>query len=387
MQSLQKAGYLVTGISAPGPDASFLASSGIRHIPIAISRRITPLRDLITLYQLFATMKREKFTIVHAHTPKPGLLAQLAARMAGVPIIVNTLHGFYFHPHMSPLLRRVYILLEKIAASCSDLILSQNKGDIETAILENICPPEKIRHLGNGIDIARFNPVHTGKRTVPGVAIRENEPVVGFVGRLVVEKGVLDLLQAARLVLQEIPSAKFLIVGRTDDEKSDSLTTEVAETWGVSDACIFTGWRDDLPELYALMDVFALPSHREGFPRTPMEASAMGVPCVVTDIRGCREVVEHGRNGLLVPLRDIRALADALIELMTDKAKARRMGEEGRRMARERFDEQLVFEKVKAEYARLLAEKGLPAPSSLKTKKIVAIPLVNSQNAQSSGRL
>jgi glycosyltransferase involved in cell wall biosynthesis len=371
MQSLQKAGYLVTGISAPGPDASFLASSGIRHIPIAISRRITPLRDLITLYQLFATMKREKFTIVHAHTPKPGLLAQLAARMAGVPIIVNTLHGFYFHPHMSPLLRRVYILLEKIAASCSDLILSQNKGDIETAILENICPPEKIRHLGNGIDIARFNPVHTGKRTVPGVAIRENEPVVGFVGRLVVEKGVLDLLQAARLVLQEIPSAKFLIVGRTDDEKSDSLTTEVAETWGVSDACIFTGWRDDLPELYALMDVFALPSHREGFPRTPMEASAMGVPCVVTDIRGCREVVEHGRNGLLVPLRDIRALADALIELMTDKAKARRMGEEGRRMARERFDEQLVFEKVKAEYARLLAEKGLPAPSSLKTKKIV----------------
>jgi glycosyltransferase involved in cell wall biosynthesis len=110
------------------------------------------------------------------------------------------------------------------------------------------------------------------------------------------------------------------------------------------------------------MDVFVLPSHREGFPRAPMEASAMKVPCVVTDIRGCRETVQHGRNGLLVPLGDVQALADAIIELLTDQEKARRMGEEGRRMALEHFDERLVFEKVKAEYARLLQEKGLPVP-------------------------
>jgi len=110
------------------------------------------------------------------------------------------------------------------------------------------------------------------------------------------------------------------------------------------------------------MDVFVLPSHREGFPCAPMEASAMKVPCVVTDIRGCRETVEHGRNGLLVPLGDVQALADAIIELLTDREKARRMREEARRMALERFDEQVVFEKVKAEYARLLREKGLPVP-------------------------
>jgi glycosyltransferase involved in cell wall biosynthesis len=115
-----------------------------------------------------------------------------------------------------------------------------------------------------------------------------------------------------------------------------------------------------MPELYALMDVFVLPSHRESFPRSPLEASAMAVPCVVTDIPGCRESVEHGRNGLLVPLDDVPALARAILELLTDRERAQRLGQTGRRMALERFDERLVFEKVKAEYSRLLREKGIP---------------------------
>jgi glycosyltransferase involved in cell wall biosynthesis len=117
-----------------------------------------------------------------------------------------------------------------------------------------------------------------------------------------------------------------------------------------------------MPELYALMDVFVLPSHREGFPRVLMEASAMGVPCVATDIRGCREAVEHRKNGLLVSLGDVQSLADAIIEILTDREKAHRMGAEGQRIARERFDERLVFEKVLSEYARLLGERGLPIP-------------------------
>jgi glycosyltransferase involved in cell wall biosynthesis len=120
--------------------------------------------------------------------------------------------------------------------------------------------------------------------------------------------------------------------------------------------------RHDMPELYALMDLFVLPSRRESFPRSPMEASAMGVPSIVTDIPGCREVVEHGRNGLLVPLGDVDALVRAILGLLSDPERAKRMGQEGRRIALERFDERLVFEKVKAEYARLLRQKGLPVP-------------------------
>ena len=135
--------------------------------------------------------------------------------------------------------------------------------------------------------------------------------------------------------------------------------------FGVAGACHFLGWRQDMPELYALMDVLVLPSHREGFPAAPMEAAAMGVPCVVTDIRGCRETVVDGANGLRVPVRDAGALGDAMKALLLDPARARRMGEAGRRLALERFDQRRVFETVKAEYRRLLLARGLPAPAGV----------------------
>ncbi|HEC35633.1 MAG TPA: glycosyltransferase family 1 protein [Anaerolineae bacterium] len=365
--SLQQAGYEVVGISSPGPDVPTIEAAGIRHISVTMTRNpFTPLQDLKALWQLYRIFGRQHLTIVHTHNPKPGFLGQIAARTAGVPIIVNTLHGFYFHDHMHPALRRFYITLEKIAARCSDVILSQNREDIETAIRKEICPPEKIKHLGNGIDVERFNPASLSLHDVAckrlEVGLPDEARVVGFVGRLVREKGLLELFAAARIVRKRVPEVRFLFVGPVDTHKRDALTPDTAQEYGIADACHFLGMRHDMPELYALMDVFVLPSHREGFPRAPMEASAMKVPCVVTDIRGCREAVEHGRNGLLVPLGDVQALADAIVELLTDREKPRRMGEEGRRTALERFDERLVFEKVKAEYARLLREKGLPAP-------------------------
>jgi glycosyltransferase involved in cell wall biosynthesis len=212
----------------------------------------------------------------------------------------------------------------------------------------------------------RFDPANLSSQGVTRkqleVGLPNEAKVVGFVGRLVQEKGLLDLFAAARIVREQVPEVRFLFVGPVDTHKPDALTPDTAQEYGIGDVCYFLGMRQGMPELYALMDVFVLPSHREGFPRAPMEASAMKVPCVVTDIRGCREVVEHGQNGLLVALGDVQALAEAIIELLTDWEKARRMGEEGRRMALERFDERLVFEKVKAEYARLLQERGLPAP-------------------------
>jgi glycosyltransferase involved in cell wall biosynthesis len=214
-----------------------------------------------------------------------------------------------------------------------------------------------------------FNPDRLSREAV---ALRRAElvlpakiPVVGFVGRLVREKGLLELFAAFQIVRQGVPDACLLCVGPVDAEKADAVTPNTAQEYGIADACRFLGLRQDMPELYALMDVCVLPSHREGLPRAPMEASAMKVACVVTNIRGCRDAVEHGRNGLLVPLGDVQALADAITELLTDREKARRMGEEGRRMALERFDERLVFEKVKSEYARLLREKGIPVPHAV----------------------
>ena len=366
LRSIQQGGYDVVGISSPGPNVPAIEESGICHIAVPMTRNFTPLADFVSLWNLCRVMRRERFNIVHTHNPKPGLLGQLAARLAGVPVVVNTLHGFYFHDHMRPAWRCFYVLLEKIAARCSDVILSQNREDIGTAVEEGICSPRKIKYLGNGIDLDEFDPARVSvadvNRTKQRLGIPASSPVVGFVGRLVAEKGILELMEAARTIRQRVPTARFLLIGPIDHDKPDALTPKIGKDYGVADICTFTGMRHDMPELYALMDVFVLPSHREGFPRSPMEASAIGVPCVVTDIRGCREAVEQDRNGHLVPVRDSQALADAITDILTDQEKARRMGEEGRRMALERFDERLVFEKVRAEYTRLLREKGFSPP-------------------------
>ncbi len=364
--SLREGGYDVVGISSPGPDVAALTAAGLRHLAVPMTRNFTPLADLRSLWLLYRTLQREGFTVVHTHTPKPGLLGQLAARLAGAPIVINTLHGFYFHDHMPPAWRRFYITMEKIAALCSDVILSQNSEDIQTAIREKICPAEKIKPLGNGIDVGRFDRARLDTQVLQckrrELGIPDNAPVIGFVGRLVSEKGILELWRAAQTVRQQQPRVRLLIIGPIDHDKPDALKPESAHDYGLGDICLFTGLRQDMPDLYALMDVFVLPSHREGFPRSLMEASAMGVPCVATNIRGCREVVEQDRNGWLVPLGDVPALADAIVEVLTDNEKARRMGEAGRRLALQRFDEQRVFQIVKAEYCRLLKQKGLTPP-------------------------
>src|SRR5262249_20041815 len=246
---------------------------------------------------------------------------------------------------------------------CSDVILSQNEEDVETALRERIARPGQIRLLGNGIDLSRFDPVRVGpearRRTRAALGIAEDAPVVGFVGRLVAEKGIGELLAAARTGRARWPGARLLLVGVAGLEKPDHVTPQVAERLGLGDACVFTGMRQDMPELYRAMDVFALPSYREGFPRAPMEAAAMRLPCVVTDVRGCRQAVAHGRNGLLVPVGAAGALADALLALLLDPQPARRVGEEGRRRAVAEFDERRVFAQVLAEYERLLEAKGL----------------------------
>jgi glycosyltransferase involved in cell wall biosynthesis len=358
LQRIQSEGYEVFGISADGPDVPVVEAAGIQHFVVPMTRRITPIADLRCLWKLMRIMRRERFDVVHTHTPKAGLLGQLAARLAGVPIVANTLHGFYFHDDMKPWLRRFYIWMERVAAKCSDTILSQNREDMATATAERIASPKQLKWLGNGIDVARFDRRRLADSGLGEVrrelGIDSDAPVAGFVGRLVEEKGILDLLEAAKTVVQAIPNTQFLIVGPYDDDKPDALRPDVAEQYGVAANCHFVGMRDDMPELYGLMDVLVLPSYREGFPRAPMEASAMGVPAVVTDIRGCREAVVHGENGLLFPVGNADALARSLIELLGDDERRAQMGATGRRIAEDRFDEQKVFDRVLSEYERLL---------------------------------
>jgi len=363
--SLKADGYDVTGISAPGPNAAALKSDGVRHLSVPMTRNLTPLADLASLWHLYRVIRREHFTIVHTHTPKAGLLGQLAARLAGVPIIVNTVHGFYFHEHMHPIARRFYIAIEKIAARCSDVVLSQNAEDMQTAVREGICQPQKVKFLGNGIDLALFDPERVVAadelRCRQELGIAPDAPVVGFVGRLAARrKGFLDFLAAAKAIAAQRPKVRFLIVGDADFGKPDAVEASAAGDYGIADRCVFLGFRnyEEMPLFYKLMNVLVLPSLFEGVPRAVMEASAMGTPSVVTDVKGNREAVEHGCNGLLVPLGDVRSLMAAILRILDEPETARYMSRNARCIATERFDERIVFEKVKSEYVRLLQAKG-----------------------------
>ena len=357
LEAIRAEGFDVCGISADGPHVAALEARGFRHHPAAMTRRISPLADLAALAQLVRVMRRERFDIVHTHTPKAGLLGQLAARIAGVPVVVNTIHGFYFHEHTPPPQRAAWIALEWFAARCSDLVLSQNSEDLETAIRCGIVSRDRIELLGNGIDIDRFSrarldPTHQAKLR-RSLGLEPTDHLVGFVGRLVAEKGISELLEAAHIVRREVPSARFILIGPVED-KADAIRPALSREFGVEDITRFLGMRDDMPELYGLMDVFVLPSHREGFPRAPMEASALGVPSIVTDVRGCREVVVHGENGLRVPVRDAVRLADAIVDLLRDADKRRAMGARAREIAEERFDERRIHSRVLAAYGQLL---------------------------------
>jgi glycosyltransferase involved in cell wall biosynthesis len=322
---------------------------------------------MVSLWRLYHVLRRERFTLVHVHTPKAELLGSVAARLAGVPLVVDTFRGIYYRPEMHPLWRRLFIGMARLAAGRADVVLSQSQEAMQMAVQEEICPPHKLKYLGNGIDLqyfdrSRVTPERLARLRLE-LGITLDAPVVGFVGRLVREKGVLDLLEAARIVQQQLPQVRFLFIGSPDNEKPDALKPDIAQAYGLTKSCLFTGLRHDMPELYALMDVFVLPSHRESFPRSPMEASAMGAPCLVTDIPGCREVVEHDQNGWLFPLGDAPALAQLILKLLTNREQVQRMGEAGRRIALERFDERLIFSRIKAEYTRFLVEKGFTSVS------------------------
>jgi glycosyltransferase involved in cell wall biosynthesis len=330
-----------------------------------MTRSVTPIADLKALWHLYRIMRRERFAIVHCHTPKAELLGQLAARFAGVPIVVDTFRGVYQSGDMGRFGRWVLLCMARLAASCADMVFCQSREAMESAIQGRICRPGRMAFLGNGIDIRRFDRTTLDPRHL-AVARKElgldpTRPTIGFVGRLVREKGILDLLQAMRIVRERLPMAQLLVVGPTDTDKADAIAPEAAKDFGVAAGCVFTGMRTDLPILYALMDVFVLPSYRESLPRALMEASAMAVPCVTTDIPGCREVVEHRQSGLLVPTGDISALATAIVRLLIHRDWAQTMGTAGRHRALERFDEEQVFEIVKAAYSRLLRDKGIAA--------------------------
>jgi glycosyltransferase involved in cell wall biosynthesis len=360
LRRLRDEGYEVTGISAPGPSVRALEGEGIRHIAWANATRSWDLRaDLRAFVELLSILRRERFDVVHTHNPKPGVMGRIAARMARVPHVVNTTHGLYATQN-DRVQRKVPVLaLEWLASRWSDVELFQSEEDHAWVRRIHLVRPSKSLVLGNGVDLARYDPgavpPYRIERLRQELGFSRDAVIVGTVGRMVAEKGYRELFAAARRVSASAPQVAFLVVGPEDPEKSDALTARDLAGGGVNVA--FAGWRDDVRDLLAMMDIFVLASWREGVPRSAIEAAAMGKPLVLTDIRGCREVARDGVEGILVPVRDPQRLGAAIASLVADPALRRRLGNAARARAVERFDERRVEEVIVAEYRRLLSPR------------------------------
>jgi glycosyltransferase involved in cell wall biosynthesis len=364
LRFLRGSGLDVRLVTGPGPLVPEIEAQGIPVEVLRSSREMNPLADLAVLSRLARHFRQTGTRIVHTHNPKLNLLGPLAARLAGVPHVVATVHGYYFHQAMPRGRRAFFKTLERVASVSADLIFTQSREDYDTALREGLCPEAKLEHLGNGVDLERFRPERFGPADVTRVKEAAGIPggarVVGLVGRMVREKGYLEFLSAAEQISARHADVHFVLVGPDERwQKRDALTREAVAartttTPSLAGRVHVLGLRRNLPALYAAMDVVTLPSHREGFPRSLLEAAAMARPIVATDIRGCREVVSDGENGFLVPVKDPEALADKIRILLEAPSLATDMGRQGRRMAL-RHDEGDVCRRVLAGYERLLS--------------------------------
>jgi glycosyltransferase involved in cell wall biosynthesis len=311
----------------------------------------------LALGELWRLFQRLKPDIVHTHNPKPGVYGRVAARAAGVRGVVNTVHGLYASPE-DPIARKAVVYaLERAASLCSGAELVQNPEDLQVLTRLGV-PSRKLVLLGNGIDLQRFRPEakeDIRREARADLGVDGDAVVVGTVGRLVWGKGFRELFLAAESLRDTHPEVVFVVVGGSDPGKADAISPGELADAGRRGRIVFAGERDDMEDVYRAFDLFALPSYREGFPRSAMEAAASGLPVIATDIRGCRQVVSPGETGLLVPLHDPAALAAAMEQLVVDPALRLRMGTAGRRKAETEFDDQAVVAKTMDAYERVLA--------------------------------
>ena len=346
MRGMRAAGHEVTGVCAPGPYIEKVEAEGFNVIPVAIERSFNLPKHVASARELRSVFEREQFDIVHVHNPVAALVGRYAAWRAGVPRIAYTAHGFYFHDQMALPKRSVFIALEWLAGQVTDVLFTQAEEDAQTARRLRLGKGH-ISAIGNGVDTQVFHDradMAARKRIRAETGTPDERIVAMSIGRLVSEKGFPELIDAMREV-----DAELWIVG--ERLKSD-------HAGGIDDALIsiesdpvlkkrvrLLGYRADIAELLRAADMFVLASHREGMPRSIIEAMMCGLPVVSTNIRGSREEVIDNETGLLVPVKDPELLSHAINALATNETKRQAFGAAGRRRALELYDEQKVIER------------------------------------------
>lgn len=352
--------------SQPTLHARFLAE-GFDYTAYHLSRQINPLADLLTIGQLVLIFWRLKPQIVHAFDTKPGVWGCLAARWAGVPIVIGTLTGLgslYVNDGLAiRSARMVYQTLQKLACRISDLSIFQNHDDAhQFTAIGVVSAPKAMVIPGSGVATDLFSPARVSEaervQLRHELGIQPGEIVVTMISRVIRSKGVFEFLAAARHVRLGHPRVRFLLIGPEDGDSIDRL--RAAELAQLKQVVTWPGPRRDIPTVLATSDIFVLPSaYREGIPRVLLEAASMGLPIVTTDSPGCNEVVEDDVNGFLVPARDAPALNQAILRLIEQPELRQRFGRVSRQRAVERFDLSVIAEQTRSVYRQLLARKAL----------------------------
>lgn len=322
---------------------------------IDMSREIQPINDLKSLWNLVKLLKKEKPDIVHANTPKGALLGLLAAKLTGVKHRVYNVNGLRFETTTS-YFRRLLIFMEKIACGCATKVIPQSNGVAKVIRQEHITnKPLTIIHngSGNGVDTEFFNP-HNIEIINKGKIIRGEfkGTIFVFVGRIVKDKGINELVQAFKMLSEKYSDVKLLLVG-AKESNLDPLNKETIEQIRTNDKIIEVGHQADVRPYLLAADVFVLPSYREGFPNVVLEAASMSLPCIVTDVNGAEDAIENEINGYVIPKRDVNTLYEKMDYLHTHSLERNQMSNTTRDLIKSKFNRTDVWEATKRMYDNL----------------------------------
>ncbi len=357
-------GFDVKGVSSEGEELREVhENEGIAVEVITMSRKITPFQDLKSLWEMWNFLRKEKPQIVHTHTPKAGIIGMLAARLAGVPHRLHTVAGL-------PLMeatgtkRKILNFVEKLTYSSATRVYPNSKGLYDFILQNNFTQSNKLKIIANGssngIDTAFFSPDQVAE--IERVTLREklniqpDDFVFVFVGRIVSDKGINELIKAfseLQTVENKPAGIKLLLVGGLENDL-DPLNPETLAEINQNKYIISVGFQQDVRSFFAIADALVFPSYREGFPNVVMQAGAMGLPSIVSDINGCNEIIIEGENGLIIPSKNVEKLKEKMLTLAKDKNLYTKLKGNSRRMIENRYEQSVVWNALLEEYEGLL---------------------------------
>jgi len=351
----------VIGVSSPGKELDEVKKDEeIDVIAIDMSRKITPIKDIKSLWSTYRFLRKEKPQIVHTHTPKAGIVGMLAARMAGVPHRLHTVAGLPLM-EVTGMKRQVLDLVEKLTYASATQVYPNSKGLSDYIIEHKYADKYKLKVIGNGssngIDTSFFSPEHVSEDQKTflknELKIENTDFVFVFVGRLVGDKGINELIKAfSALNKQENQQrSKLLLVGPLEQEL-DPLYPDTLNEIENNPDIVSVGFQKDVRPYFAISDVLVFPSYREGFPNVVMQAGAMELPSIVSDINGCNEIIVENENGVIVPVKDSESLREEMEKMISDKDYYQTLKKNARPMIEDRFEQSVIWNAILSEYKR-----------------------------------